>query len=63
VAIYLLITVAAALRLAAPFDPETITPLLSAAGAAWSAAFALFAVFYGGALIQPRPRDGAARPI
>ena len=39
-----------------------VQPLLSAAGAAWSAAFGLFAVFYGGALIRPRPRH-EARPI
>jgi hypothetical protein len=37
--------------------------LLSAAGAAWSGAFALFAVFYGGALAQLRLRREAARPI
>ena len=62
-AIYVLITLATALRIAAPFDPEAMQTLLSAAGAAWSAAFALFAVFYGVALIEPRPRDGEARPI
>ncbi|MGD9617250.1 MAG: NnrS family protein [Alphaproteobacteria bacterium] len=62
-AIYGLITIAAVLRLAAPFDPEIMAPLLSASGAAWSGAFALFAVFYGGALTQPRLHGEAARPI
>ena len=63
VAIYVLITLAALLRFAAPFDPDTMAPLLSAAGAAWSGAFALFAVFYGGALTQPRPRGEETKPI
>ncbi|MGE0260192.1 MAG: NnrS family protein [Alphaproteobacteria bacterium] len=62
VAIYLLISLAAVLRFAAPFDPGAMQQLLSAAGAAWSAAFVLFAVFYGAALVRPRPRD-EAKPI
>jgi uncharacterized protein involved in response to NO len=63
IAIYALVTLAVVLRFASPFDAGAMDTLLSAAGAAWTAAFALFAVFYGGALIRPRPRDAATSPI
>jgi uncharacterized protein involved in response to NO len=63
IAIYVLITLAALLRFVSPFDPAAMEPLLSAAGAAWTAAFALFAIFYGGALTRPRLRGEAASPI
>lgn len=52
-AIYLLVTAATVLRLAAPFAGAEIVPILNLAGAAWCAAFALFALLYGGALIRP----------
>jgi uncharacterized protein involved in response to NO len=52
-AIYLLVVAAALLRIAAAFEPAT-TALLHAAGAAWIAAFWIFAVGYGPALFQPR---------
>jgi len=52
-AIYVLVVAAAALRVAAAFAP-TATALLHAAAAAWIAAFWLFAVGYGPALLQPR---------
>ena len=52
-AIYLLVVAAALLRIAAAFAPAA-TALLHAAGAAWIAAFWIFAVGYGPALFQPR---------
>jgi uncharacterized protein involved in response to NO len=52
-AIYLLVGVAAVLRIAAAFAPASIA-LLQAAAAAWIAAFWLFAIGYGPALFQPR---------
>ena len=61
-AVYLLITIAAVLRVLAPLAGPSVTLLLWLAGLAWSAAFALFAVFYGAALAGPRAR-GAAAPI
>lgn len=62
-AIYLLILIAAAARVLAPFGGVWMLSLLAIAGAAWSGAFGLFAVFYGAALTRPRPRAEAARPI
>jgi uncharacterized protein involved in response to NO len=62
-AIYALITAAAVLRVLSPFAGEYLTLALWFAGAAWSGAFALFAVFYGNALVRPRVRDIAAQPI
>jgi uncharacterized protein involved in response to NO len=62
-AIYVLITVAALLRLLAPFAGAQIVTALWLAGAAWGAAFALFAVFYGRALAQPPAEGAAARAI
>ncbi|MEO3427364.1 NnrS family protein [Pelagibius sp. CAU 1746] len=44
--IYLMITAAAALRVAASLAPEAYTPLLHASGALWTAAFALFVLRY-----------------
>jgi len=52
-AVYVLVVAAAVLRVAAAFAPAT-TALLHAAAAAWIAAFWLFAVGYGPALLQPR---------
>lgn len=63
-AIYALITMAAVLRLAAPFAGAGMVAALWLAGAAWSAAFGLFALRYGPALTAPRDHaDAAARPI
>ncbi len=61
-AVYVLITLAAVLRLAAPLAGDYV-PMLWASAVAWSAAFALFVLFYAGPLTQPRPQSGRARPI
>ena len=61
--IYALITVAAALRIFSPLAGDRIYLVLWLAGAAWSGAFGLFAVFYGGVLLRPRVRDEIAKPI
>ena len=53
-AIYALVTLAALLRLAAPVDGAHYALLVSAAGIAWSAAFALFIVLYGPMLTRAR---------
>ncbi|HET8996829.1 MAG TPA: NnrS family protein [Acetobacteraceae bacterium] len=53
-AIYLLVTVAALLRLLAPFAPAHALPALWLAGLAWSAAFGLFVLLYLPLLAQPR---------
>jgi len=62
-AIYGLITVAALLRILSPLAGNRIDLALWLAGAAWSCAFGLFAVFYGLVLLQSRVRDEIARPI
>ena len=61
--IYALITIAAVLRILSPFAGDQIELALWLAGAAWSGAFGLFAVFYGCVLARPRVRDEIARPI
>lgn len=61
--IYVLATVAALLRLAAPLDGAHYIAILSAAGAAWSGAFGLFVVRYGPPLLTPRASGMAARPL
>lgn len=53
-AIYLLVTVSAVLRIAAPLSGAEIVPVLNFAVASWCAAFGLFAFLYGRALIRPR---------
>jgi len=63
ITIYLLITVAAVLRLIAPIDATHYILMLEVAGAAWSVAFGLFVVLYGRVLAQPRIRDGSGQPI
>ena len=60
--IYVLITLAALLRLAAPLAGAYVS-MLWLSGCAWSAAFALFVIFYAGPLTRPRPAGGQARPI
>ncbi|MDE2229175.1 MAG: NnrS family protein [Alphaproteobacteria bacterium] len=61
--IYVLITLAAVLRLLAPLAGAQYLLVLSLAGAAWSGAFGLFAVLYGPPLMSPRAAGEAARPI
>ncbi len=53
-AIYALVTLAALLRLAAPLAGAQVVLVISLAGAAWSAAFALFAALYGPLFLRPR---------
>jgi uncharacterized protein involved in response to NO len=53
VAIYLLVTLAAVLRVAAAGGGRAM-PLLAAAAALWIAAFALFVIHYGPMLLRPR---------
>ena len=62
-AIYALITLAAVLRVLSPLAGDRIELALWLAGAAWSSAFGLFAVFYGRILTRPRVRNELARPI
>lgn len=62
-AIYVLVTLAAALRVAAPFAAEHYLAVLWLAGTAWSGAFWLFVLLYGPLLIRPRLTDETARPI
>jgi uncharacterized protein involved in response to NO len=62
-AIYGLITIAALLRMLSPLAGNRIDLALWLAGAAWSCAFGLFALFYGLVPIRPRVRDGTVTPI
>jgi uncharacterized protein involved in response to NO len=57
--IYTLVTLAALIRLSAPLAGAQYLLALALAGAAWSAAFALFAVLYGPLFIRPRARGSA----
>jgi uncharacterized protein involved in response to NO len=59
--IYVLVTLAALLRPAAALAGDDMQ-LLALAGAAWTGAFGLFAVLYGGALIRPKLSGKPARP-
>ncbi|MGH7059231.1 MAG: NnrS family protein [Stellaceae bacterium] len=61
--IYVMVTIAAALRLVAPLGGGSYLLLLWFAGAAWSAAFGLFVLFYAGPLASPRATGAAATPI
>ncbi len=61
--IYVLVTLAAVLRLLAPLGGSQYVLVLSLAGAAWSGAFGLFARFYFRPLTLPRVKDENARPI
>jgi len=61
VAIYVLVTVGALLRVAAPWLPGDYARALQAAGACWTAAFALFAWHYGAFLLAPRVDDSPPR--
>jgi len=53
-AIYLLVTLAAVLRLFAPVTAAHYLVVLSLAGAAWSGAFELFVLVYARSLTLPR---------
>jgi uncharacterized protein involved in response to NO len=61
--IYVLITLAAVLRVLSPLAGESTILVLSFAGAAWSGAFGLFAILYGRALTQPRVEGATAAAI
>jgi len=61
--IYLLVTLAALLRLLAPLGGAHYVLVLSAAGATWGGAFGLFVLLYARLLALPRVKDGTARPI
>jgi uncharacterized protein involved in response to NO len=54
IAIYLLVTLGAALRTAAPYFDDGYVMVLSAGGVLWSAAFALFVIAYGPMLVRRR---------
>jgi uncharacterized protein involved in response to NO len=53
-AIYVLITLAAVLRVVSPLAGAQAVLVTSLAGLAWSAAFAVFALHYGRFLIAPQ---------
>lgn len=59
-AVYILITLAALLRLFAPLGGTGYVTLLALAGAAWSGAFGLFVLLYALPLARPRLKDGEA---
>jgi len=61
--IYTLITLAALLRLFAPFAGGGYFGALVAAGAAWCGAFGCYLLFYTPVLALPRVRAEAARPV
>lgn len=56
-ALYVLVSAAAVLRVAASLFPALYHPLVMSAGLAWFAAFAGFVIVYGPMLARPRP-DG-----
>jgi uncharacterized protein involved in response to NO len=62
-AIYILVTLAAVLRLAAPLGGAQYFLVLSLAGAAWSGAFGLFVLLYLRPLALPRTKGTDGRPI
>lgn len=61
--IYVLITLAALLRVLSPLAGEDADFALTLAGAAWSGAFGLFAVLYGRALAWPRVQGAIAPAV
>lgn len=62
-AVYLLVTTAAVLRVLSPLAGERSDFTLWVAGASWTGAFGLFAIFYGRILLRPRVRGAASPPI
>jgi len=63
VTIYLLITIAAVLRLLAPLGGSEYLLIMDLAGAAWSGAFGLFVLLYLRPLALPAVKSEGARPI
>jgi uncharacterized protein involved in response to NO len=61
--IYVLVTLAAILRLLAPLAGAKYLAALLLAGAAWSGAFGLFVLLYARSLALPGVKGEAARPI
>jgi uncharacterized protein involved in response to NO len=61
--IYVLVTLAAILRLLAPLGGAEYIFMLSLAGVAWSGAFGLFIVLYARPLTRPRVKAEEATPI
>lgn len=61
-AIYLLVALAALLRIASAFPGDAAAILLTLAGAAWSAAFGLFVVLYGPLLAGAVPLPAQPHP-
>ena len=61
--IYVLVTLAAILRLLSPLGGAEYIFILSLAGAAWSGAFGLFIVLYARPLTRPRVKAEEATPI
>jgi len=59
VAIYVSVTLAAALRVGAPFSGEYYFVALAVAAGLWSLAYGLFVLLYFGMLTGPRARAGA----
>ena len=53
--IYVLVTLAAILRVASPLAGAQVALLTSLAGIAWTAAFGLFAILYGPLLLRRKP--------
>lgn len=62
-AIYVLVTLAAILRLLAPLGGSHYLHFLFVAGAAWSSAFGLFLLLYVRPLALPRVKGKEARPL
>jgi uncharacterized protein involved in response to NO len=62
-AIYVLVTIAAVLRLLAPLGGSQYLHILFAAGGAWSGAFGLFVLLYLRPLTLPRVKGEEAQPI
>jgi uncharacterized protein involved in response to NO len=56
--IYILITLAAALRVAAPFIPDFYLAFLMISGVAWVSAFGLFILYSGPMLLTARVKTG-----
>ncbi len=63
VTIYLLVTIAALLRLLAPLGGSEYLLIMDLAGAAWSGAFGLFVLLYLRPLALPAVKSEGARPI
>ncbi len=62
-AAYMLVTIAAILRLIAPVTGGLMLPILAASGIAWCVAYGGFAILYGPVLVQPSAVRAQAKPI